>query len=147
MPEQKAGDRLLCFDFGLRSIGLATGQSTTGTASPLREVPARDGIPQWHLIDVSVQEWNPARLLVGLPLNMDGTESKLSARARKFGNRLNGRYGLPVEMVDERLSSRSAKEEARGMGHRGDYRQTPVDSVAACLILEQYLNEQVERGQ
>ena len=122
-------------------IGVATGQAATGTASPLAEVAARDGIPRWDLVDAHLQEWQPKKLLVGLPLNMDGSESQLSALARKFGRRLEGRYGLPVDMVDERLSSRSAKEEAKLMGHSGDYRDRPIDSLAACLILEQYLNE------
>lgn len=134
--------RLVCFDFGLKSIGAATGQAETGTASPLGEIPARDGIPHWELLDKLVAEWQPNRLIVGLPLNMDGSESPLSALARKFGNRLHNRYRMPVEMIDERLTSQSAKQEAREwMAHRGDYKDKPIDSIAACLILEQYLNK------
>ena len=76
---------------------------------------------------------------------MDGSESELSQRARKFGNRLNGRFGIEVEMVDERLTSRSAKEEMAAIGynkgHKGNYKDKPIDSVAACLILEQYFNQ------
>ncbi len=88
-----------------------------------------------------IAEWRPQLLLVGLPLNMDDTESELSARARKFGNRLHGRFGLPVEWHDERLSTREAKMEAAERGHKGNYAQAPVDSIAARLILESWFNK------
>lgn len=131
-------DQLICLDFGLKSIGVATGQTDMGIATPLREVRARDGIPIWDELDLHIREWQPTALIVGLPLNMDGSESPLCQRARKFAARLNGRYHLPLTLVDERLTSRSAKNEMQELGHRGNYRQAPVDSVAACLILEQY---------
>lgn len=130
--------RLLCFDFGLNSIGVATGQSELGIATPLPELKAKQGAPDWNEIAKLISDWQPKKILVGLPLNMDGSESTLSRKARKFGNRLNGRFQLEVEMVDERLTSRSVKEEMVGIGHRGNYKHKPVDSVAACLILEQY---------
>ena len=135
-------NQLLCFDYGLASIGVASGNLAVGIASPLAELKAKDGIPNWALVEQLVKEWKPNKVLVGLPLNMDGSESELSARARKFGNRLNGRFNLAVEMVDERLTSRAAKAEAKQRGHRGNYKEKPIDSEAACLILEQYLNNQ-----
>ncbi len=134
--------QLLCFDFGLTSIGVATGQTGMGIASPLPELKAKEGSPDWSAVGALIFEWQAKRLLIGLPLNMDGSESKLSARARKFANRLNGRFDLPIEMVDERLTSHSAKEETSNLGHKGDYKKKPIDSVAACLILEQYFNHQ-----
>jgi putative holliday junction resolvase len=136
--------QLLCFDFGLSSIGIATGQTDMAIATPLPEIKAKEGVPDWSVIENLIAEWQPKTLLVGLPLNMDGSESALSAKARKFGNRLSGRFGVDVEMIDERLTSRSAKEEMAEIGYnkgkKGNYKNKPVDSIAACLILEQYFN-------
>lgn len=131
---------LLAFDYGLKNIGVAYGQSITGTANELPPLAARDGIPNWDQIAKLITEWRPQRLLVGLPLNMDDSESELSQRARKFANRLHGRFGLPVELYDERLTTRLAKEEARERGHKGNYATTPVDSIAARLLLESWFN-------
>ncbi|MFD1215740.1 MULTISPECIES: Holliday junction resolvase RuvX [Microbulbifer] len=132
----------LAFDFGTGSIGLAYGQSLTGSARELAPLPAKDGKPDWVQVEKILQEWRPNVLLVGLPLNMDGTESDFCARARKFGNRLHGRFGLPVEYADERLSTRAAKDEARERGHRGDYADNPIDSIAARIFLEDWLRQQ-----
>lgn len=129
---------LLAFDYGLKNIGVAYGQSITGTASELPPLAARDGIPNWDQISKLLNEWQPQRLLVGLPLNMDDSESELSQRARKFANRLHGRFGLPVELFDERLTTRLAKDEARERGHSGNYASAPIDSIAARLLLESW---------
>ncbi|WNZ56631.1 Holliday junction resolvase RuvX [Microbulbifer sp. EKSA008] len=129
----------LAFDFGTRSIGVAYGQSLTGGARELAPLPAKDGKPNWDSVEGLIKEWQPHLLLVGLPLNMDGSESEFGVRARKFSQRLHGRYGLPVELIDERLSTRAAKEEANERGHRGNYAQDPVDSIAARIILEDWL--------
>jgi putative Holliday junction resolvase len=131
---------VLAFDYGLKNIGVAYGQSITGTATELAPLKARDGIPDWEKVAALIKEWRPQLLLVGLPLNMDDTESELSQRARKFGNRLNGRFNLPVKMFDERLTTRLAKEEARERGHKGDYVSLPVDSIAARLLLESWFS-------
>ncbi|MFV8783943.1 Holliday junction resolvase RuvX [Microbulbifer sp. SA54] len=132
----------LAFDFGTGSIGLAYGQSLTGSARELPPLPARDGQPNWDQVKKALDEWQPHTLLVGLPLNMDGSESEICARARKFGQRLHGRFGLPVEYVDERLSTRAAKDEARDRGHRGNYADEPIDSIAARIFLEDWLRTQ-----
>lgn len=134
--------RILAFDFGTKNIGAAYGQTLTRTAQELPTIKARDGVPDWQQIAALLAEWQPTHLLVGLPLNMDDTETELAVRARKFGNRLHGRFGLPVEMWDERLSTREAKAEARGRGHKGHYKSDPVDAIAARLILESWLNSQ-----
>lgn len=131
---------LLAFDYGLKNIGVAVGQTATGSASALTVLKARDGIPQWPQIQALLEEWQPDRVLVGLPLNMDDSESELSTRARKFANRLHGRFGVAVEMVDERLSSFAAKEEQHAAGGASDYGKNPVDAVAARIILEGWLN-------
>ena len=131
----------LSFDYGLRSIGIAYGQSLTGTAQPLPPIKARDGIPDWQIIQGLINEWQPSMLIVGLPLNMDGSESELSTRARKFGNRLKGRFGLSVDWMDERLTSFAVKQDAKAQGHKGDYKKEPIDSLAAQMILEDWFRQ------
>ena len=129
---------LICFDFGTTHIGVATGQSVTQSASPLTVLRARDGIPDWLAVEKILTEWKPDLVLVGLPLNMDGSESELSGRARKFANRLHGRFGLPVELVDERLSSFEAKGEILRETGSKNFKRSEVDSLAAKLILESW---------
>lgn len=144
MTQTKPCGPVILFDYGLKNIGVAVGQHVTQTASELPPLKARDGIPDWDALGVLLKEWQPKLLLVGLPLNMDGSESELSTRARKFANRLHGRFGLPVELVDERLSTQEAKAEAQARGHRGNYAQAPIDSIAARIILEAWLGGQKE---
>lgn len=130
---------VLAFDFGLRQIGVAVGNCLLDTTQPLAIIAAKEGIPDWSLVDRVVSEWQPDLLLVGDPLNMDGSESELSTRARKFARRLHGRLGLPIEMADERLSSFEAKQISRERGHRGDFKRRPIDSQAAELVLRAWL--------
>lgn len=130
---------VLAFDFGLRQIGVAVGNCLLDTTQPLAIIAAREGIPDWSLVDRVVSEWQPDLLLVGDPINMDGSESELSTRARKFARRLHGRLGLPVEMADERLSSFEAKQISRERGHRGNFKRQPIDSQAAELVLRAWL--------
>lgn len=131
----------LAFDYGTKNIGVAAGQSITGTGSELAPLRARDGTPDWGEIEALIKEWRPAQVLVGLPLNMDGSPSDFAGRARKFGQRLHGRFGVEVEMVDERLSTFEAKGEVMARGGSRDYKNNPVDSIAARLILESWLRE------
>ena len=126
---------LLAFDYGTRKIGLASGNDLIGTASPLLPLPCNNGQPDWDRVAAVLDEWRPDTLVVGLPLNMDGSEGPSSARARKFARRLHGRFGLPVVMVDERLSTREARERT---GQRGA--DPKVDSMAAVVIAEGLLN-------
>lgn len=129
------------FDFGTKRIGVAFGQTLTGTATTLRPVPARDGIPDWQTLDKLMAEWQPDAFLVGLPYNMDDTESELLMRARKFGNRLNGRYAKPCYGMDERLST----FEARGQRMRGES-DAQLDSLSAQLVLEAWFSELAARS-
>ncbi len=128
---------ILAFDYGTKQIGVATGQTLTGNTQPIAVLKARDGQPDWPQLTALVATWQPTLLLVGLPLNMDASESELCARARKFARRLQGRLGLPVKMVDERLSTIEAKEVA-GIGSTYN-RKKPVDGIAAALILQTWL--------
>lgn len=133
---------LLAFDYGTKNIGVAAGQTITSSANSLSGLKAKDGVPDWNQIEKLINDWKPDLVLVGLPLNMDDTESELSTRARKFGNRLHGRFGVKVEMVDERLSSFEAKGEVMSRGGSRDYKNNPVDSIAARLILESWFERQ-----
>ena len=100
---------LLGFDYGTRSIGVAVGQMITGQARELCNLKAENGIPKWEEIEKLIKEWQPDAMVVGMPLNMDGTPSEFCARAQKFANRLNGRFNLPVFTHDERLTTFEAK--------------------------------------
>lgn len=128
----------MAFDFGVRWIGVAVGQSLLGTGSPVARLKARDGIPQWPEIDALLGEWQPSRLVVGLPLNMDGSESEMSRRARKFSRRLDDRFAGKVSLVDERLTSHAAKQGRLSRGESIDYAGAGVDGDAAVLILEDW---------
>jgi putative holliday junction resolvase len=139
MPDTKNITRLMAFDYGTKNIGVAFAQTITKTASSLQGLKAKDGIPDWNQIEKLLTEYQPDLVLVGLPLNMDGSESELSTRARKFANRIHGRFGLKVEMVDERLTSFAAKGEVIEQGGSRDYKNNPVDSIAARILLEDWL--------
>ena len=134
---------VLAFDFGLRQIGVAVGNTALKTAQPLAVVAAKNGKPDWQVLEKLVQQWQPDLLVVGDPLNMDGSASEMSVRAKKFAQRMHGRWGTAFEMTDERLSSFEAKQDMRERGHRGDYKDAPIDSYAAELILQTWLREQL----
>ncbi len=122
------------FDFGTQKIGVAVGQRLTGTATPVAIVRAVNGAPDWHELERLVVEWQPAKLIVGLPINMDDSESDMSRLARRFAQRLAGRFGVPVETMDERLSSFEVRSE-----HKGEQRD--IDDLAAVVILESWLRQ------
>ena len=110
MENKTSISTLLGFDFGTKSIGVATGQMITATAQPIAAIKANDGIPDWSVVGKVIEEWKPDLVVVGLPLNMDGTKQPITQRAKKFANRLNGRFGVKIAMQDERLTTASAKE-------------------------------------
>lgn len=133
---------ILAFDFGTKSIGVAVGQSLTQSASPLPALKANEGKPNWDLLEKLLQTWQPKFCVVGLPLNMDGTEQPLTQLARKFANRIHGRFGIQVVLQDERLTTVSAREEIFAEhGFRG-LSKDKVDSVSACLIAEDFFANQ-----
>ncbi len=129
----------LGFDFGTKSIGVAVGQRITATARPLPALKAQDGKPDWNVIEKLLKEWQPEAVIVGLPLNMDGTEQPLTARARNFANKIHGRFGVAILLHDERLST----VEPRGRLIRGDraLNKGSVDSASAVVILESYFEQ------
>ncbi len=133
---------ILAFDYGLKWIGCAVGQSVTNTANPLPALKARDGIPDWQAVEKLLKEWRPQSIVVGQPLNMDGSESPMSARALKFARRLEGRFNIPFAMQDERLSSFDARGELLAQGGNQNFKERGVDSLSAVLILESWFREQ-----
>lgn len=135
---QNAARTLLGFDFGTTRIGIAVGQEITMTATPLPPIKAKDGIPNWDTIAAIVKEWQPDGFVIGLPLNMDNTENEMCQRARKFANRLHGRYNKPSYLMDERLSSYEAKGEVIKSGGNRNFKENSVDGIAAQMILESW---------
>ncbi|HET9695085.1 MAG TPA: Holliday junction resolvase RuvX [Steroidobacteraceae bacterium] len=134
---------LLAFDFGTRRIGAAVGQTLTGSATAVGALPARGGGPDWAAVDTCIARWAPTRLLVGLPYNMDGSETTTTAACRAFGQELARRTRLPVDFVDERLTSAAAYDELRSERRSGArarrIRPQDIDANAARLILETWM--------
>ncbi len=135
-PGGPGPDTVLAIDFGMRRMGIAAGQTVTGTANPVTSLAARDGTPDWTELDRLIVDWKPNRLIVGLPLNMDGTESAMSGHARRFARLLERRYSKPVEMTDERLTTREARLVDPGADDH---------AVAARLIAETWLGGRMRR--
>lgn len=133
---------ILCFDYGTKSIGVAVGSELTGSATLLAALKAKDGIPDWQQIERLIQEWQPKLLLVGLPLNMDGSEQEFTARTRKFANRLHGRFGLPIAYHDERLSTADARSRLFAEGGYRNLSKDKVDSLSAQIIFEGWYEQQ-----
>jgi len=130
------------FDFGFRRIGIAIGQTVTHTARPLTVINAKSGTPtDWHIVDKVIAEWLPDIFVVGLPLNMDDTEQALVPSVKQFAEQLAERYKKPVELFDERLSTKEARQRVFDeSGFRG-LQKKRVDDIAAQIILESWLAE------
>lgn len=128
---------LLGFDYGPRKIGVAVGQTLTASASPLTTLRVRNGRPDWEAIGRMIAEWRPQEIVVGIPYHMDDTEAEPAKGARRFAHQIEGRYHLPVRLVDERLTSREARDR---LGRRAVSREA-VDAMAAKLIVETWLSE------
>ncbi|MRW85174.1 Holliday junction resolvase RuvX [Pseudoduganella sp. FT26W] len=123
-------ETIFAFDFGIKRIGVAMGNTMLRQAEPVKVISAVDNATRFADIQKLLDEWKPARLVVGLPMHPDGAEHEMTARARKFANQLNGRFNLPVELVDERYSS------AVITARRGEV----IDDRAAAIILQQYFD-------
>lgn len=130
----------LGFDYGTQRIGVAFGQSLTGTAQAVCVLKAKDGIPDWTQIEALIADWKPSLFVVGIPYNLDGSESELMIRAIKFANRLNGRFHKPSYGMDERLSSVEAAEQVLEQ-NRGAKKRATIDDIAAQIILENWFSE------
>jgi putative holliday junction resolvase len=123
-------DIVFGFDFGVKRIGIAMGNTLTGQAQPLTVIKAVDNATRFQVIGELINEWKPARLVVGEPRHPDGAEHDMTLRSRRFANQLHGRFNLPVELVDERYSSAVIPQ------RRGEI----IDAKAAAIILQQYFD-------
>ena len=132
---------VLAFDFGERRIGVAVGELQLGIAHPLETIDAAANDARFAFIATLLQEWRPVLLVVGLPLALDGGEHRLTGLARKFAQRLHGRFGIETRLVDERLTSVEAQREARASGLTARDSKRHVDPLAAKLILEAFFND------
>ncbi len=144
MPEGRplpAQGTLLAFDFGTQRIGVAVGNSVSCTAQPLTTIRGEQNVQRFSAIESLIREWQPAALVVGLPCNDDGTPHEMTQLSRRFANRLKGRFGLPVILVDERYTSASASAQLNEAGIRGIRQKPLLDQVAAQEILQAYFNE------
>ncbi len=131
---------ILGFDFGEKRIGVAVGDEAVRIAHPLTTVDAQDNAARFAAIEKLIAEWHPGKLVVGLPMHADGTEHETSRLARRFARRLEGRFGVPVVLVDERLSSRAAESRLRESGLPGHKIKQALDAAAAREILEAWFH-------
>jgi len=137
---------VLAFDFGTRRIGVAVGQTLTRSATAVGALATVAGAADWTAVDTCIAQWGPGQLLVGLPYNMDGSDTTTTAACRAFGEKLARRSGLPVEFVDERLTSAAAYDELRSERRSGvrarRIRPEDIDANAARLILATWMQNQ-----
>ncbi len=144
MPEGRslpAQGTLLAFDFGTKRIGVAVGNSISCTAQPLVTLQGEENSKRFAAIEGLIRDWQPAALVVGLPCNDDGSPHEMTQSCRRFANRLKGRFGLPVILVDERYTSALASAQLYEAGIRGIRQKPLLDQVAAQEILQAYFNE------
>jgi putative holliday junction resolvase len=145
MPESLRPKIVLAFDFGLRRIGVACGDTLSRSAVGLEAVPSDSTGPRWQVIASLIRDWQPDILVVGLPYNVDGSDSKQTRAARGFAAELDLRYALEVALVDERYSSLEAAARLKSARESGSRRRrvakSDVDAAAACVILERWLSE------
>lgn len=135
---------VLGFDYGTARIGVAVLNTLAGIATPQSTVAARGGVPDWDAISRCIQEWRPARLVVGMPRKLDGSDSAMQATIERFIRQLQGRYALPIDVVNEQLSSREAEQRlklARQAGRKRKVRKEEIDQIAAVIILESWMQE------
>ena len=137
---------ILSFDFGTKSIGIAVGQQITSSASPVKSIKAHDGQPNWDTVEAIIKEWQPNLLVIGLPLNMDGSEQPMTLKAKKFANQLHGRFGLPIHLQDERLTTTDARTRLFELGGYKALKKDQVDAISAVLILESYFEQHFENN-
>lgn len=130
----------LGFDFGLKRIGVASGEHLLGIAHPLTTLNVESNEDRFNQIAKLVDEWKPSTLVVGLPLKLDGEEHEVTLLCKKFARRLDGRFGLPVVMIDERLSSAEASQSLKEIGISGRKQKPILDQIAAQVILQSYFD-------
>ena len=135
---------VLGFDYGKARIGVAVTNTLTGIATPQSTIQAHDGTPDWNAVTRCLQEWQPKRLVVGMPRKLDGSDSAMQEPILRFIRQLEGRYHLPVDVVSEQLSSLEAEQrlkQTRQAGRKRKVRKEEIDQIAATIILESWIQE------
>jgi putative Holliday junction resolvase len=145
LPAGKDPATLLAFDFGTRRIGVAVGNTVVRVAHPLTTIAVEAQAARFAAIAALVAEWMPGTLVVGRPLDEDGSELDMTARAERFARQLEARFGLPVARVDERFTTRAAESALTEAGVRGRARGAALDEVAAQVILQSWVDDATSR--
>lgn len=138
--EKVLAGTVIAFDFGEQRIGVAVGEHLLATANPLTTIDNESNEIRFQVIGELLKEWQPTLLVVGLPLSLDGSEHNVTQLCKKFARRLNGRFNLPVMLVDERYSSAEASNKLNEAGIKGRAQKTMLDQVAAQTILQSYFD-------
>ena len=134
------------FDFGAVRIGVAVGETVTGLAHPLTMIPSEPVAQRFEQIGALLAEWQPHQVIVGLPTYLDGGVHEMTQRCRRFGNQLHGRFNLPVDWVDERLSSAEAAQRLQQAGKSARDSKDLMDAIAAQILLQQWLDQQSQNS-
>lgn len=142
---KKLANKIMAFDFGMKRIGVAVGQTVTQSAQPLQTLHAKSGVPDWPTLDKLIKKWQPDLFVVGIPLNMDGTLQPISQHALLFAESLHARYDLPVDNIDERLTTKDARERLFEQGGYKALQSGQVDQIAAQLILQNWFAEKLTK--
>lgn len=133
---------VLGFDYGLKRTGVAIANTVTGLATPLCTLMSINTKPDWSRISQLIEEWRPERLVVGIPYLLDGKSSEMTAKTEKFCRQLEGRYGLPVDTINEQLTSLEAEQrlkQSRQAGRKKKINKVEIDQLAAAIILESWI--------
>ena len=134
------------FDFGSKKIGIAIGQTVTQTARPIDTIQNKNGVPNWDAVSKLIKKWQPDALIVGIPLNMDGTEQPITHAAREFSHQLKEKYRINIFEIDERLTTKDAREQLFTKGGFKALQDGQVDRVAAQLILQNWFAEHLKNS-
>jgi len=138
---KKPDATVLAFDFGTRRIGVAMGNTLTRVAHPLTTIEAPPTAARFAAIAALIGEWQPAQLVIGLPVHADGTPHAMTARAKAFARALEARFALPVALVDERFTTQAARSALASAGRGGRTARVARDEAAAQIILQQWLDD------
>lgn len=133
---------VIAFDFGLKRTGVAVGNTVTGSATPECTLNSKDDQPNWDCITKLFEEWKPTQIVVGMPTELDGTESPLTKAVQRFCNQINGRYNIPVDQENEQFTSLEAArrlKQLRQSGRKKKVSKDEVDKIAAAIILENWM--------
>lgn len=144
VPASDAADAagsILALDYGEKRIGVAVGDAAIGIAHPLQHIAFEDNRRRLEAIERLVREWQPRRIVMGIPDAEPGSDHPIARSARRFARRLSARFGLPVDLIDEHLSSWEASRRLTSAGVRARSQKAHIDALAACVILDRWFEQ------